>query len=190
MVSVSSIIAIIRQSLGVGLPTMHMSVKLLSDFVISLMLTRVDAKLSLSTASPSIGGVPPELDTCQLTLHHLGSASSAKSRRPVILGASFGMPSTGSALPSLPSVPLARPQAQVTEGLSSSVFEIDASATIPSDNTAHKVHTYIHTHTRTYTHTHTHIHIHTHTYTHMYHSYTYLHVHVGFYYHNQSYSYI
>lgn len=34
---------------------------------------------------------------------------------------------------------MTNPQAQVTEGLSSSVFEIVAMATIPSDSTAHKV---------------------------------------------------
>ena len=38
---------------------------------------------------------------------------------------------------------LAVPQAQVTEGLSSSVFEITALATIPSDNSTHKVINYI-----------------------------------------------
>ena len=32
------------------------------------------------------------------------------------------------------------PQSQVTEGITSSVFEIVATATIPSDDSAHKVH--------------------------------------------------
>lgn len=35
--------------------------------------------------------------------------------------------------------PLTTPQAQVTEGISSSAFEITALASIPSDNAAHKV---------------------------------------------------
>ena len=38
---------------------------------------------------------------------------------------------------------VAVPQAQVSEGLSSSVFEITALATIPSDNSTHKVINYI-----------------------------------------------
>ena len=35
--------------------------------------------------------------------------------------------------------PMTNPQAQVTEGLASSVFDIAASASIPSDNSSHKV---------------------------------------------------
>ena len=34
---------------------------------------------------------------------------------------------------------MTNPQAEVTEGLASSVFDIAASASIPSDNSAHKV---------------------------------------------------
>lgn len=105
---------------------------------------RVDAKLSLSTASPSIGGVPPKLETCKLTLLHY-EEPQRKSKGMVRTYYSFG---SGGALQPMKRLgaarsapPLATPQAKVTEGLSSSVFEITVPATIPSDNSAHKVST-------------------------------------------------
>ncbi len=45
------------------------------------------------------------------------------------------------------------PQAQVTEGLSSSVFEVTALATIPSDSSAHKVIIILYIHVCTYNNT-------------------------------------
>lgn len=98
---------------------------------------RVDAKLSLSTASPNIGGVPPKLDTCKLTLlHYEEFQKKLKGIRLSTQQRSYNF-MTEAGLP--PDASLATPQAKVTEGLSSSVFEITAPATIPSDNSAHKV---------------------------------------------------
>ena len=102
----------------------------------------MDAKLSLSTASPSIGGVPPKLDTCRLTLLHYEEHQRKSKGFGFSLQKSYGgaRESADLLLGGLPpGAPLTIPQAKVTEGLSSSVFEITAPATIPSDNSDHKV---------------------------------------------------
>lgn len=54
-------------------------------------------------------------------------------------GGSFDNSAFGEGGGKLSSAPMTNPQAQVTEGLASSVFEIVASASIPSDNSSHKV---------------------------------------------------
>lgn len=71
-----------------------------------------NVRLSLSTAAPSIGGSPPELDTCKLTLTNYE--------------------------PSAPALQGTQASGQ-TEGLSSSVFAVEVPATIPADNSGHKV---------------------------------------------------
>ena len=104
-------------------------------------MIRVDAKLSLSTASPSIGGVPPELDTCRLTLHHndqLRERASAPQTNSMYFGSGLVRSVRGEAMPPT-SAGFVIPQAKVTEGLSSSVFEVETPATIPSDSSSHKV---------------------------------------------------
>lgn len=99
---------------------------------------RVDAKLSLSTATPSIGGVVPVLETCNLSLRR----PEVMTRR-VLQYNSMEIPRGATFISSAPSmkkaVPLKKPQAEVKEGLSSSVFEIETRATIPSDSSQHKV---------------------------------------------------
>ena len=96
---------------------------------------RNDAKLSLSTATPSIGGSAPKLETAKLTLipnafPHRGRSSSFKKKARHSYG--FGEESKT----------IEAPEAQVSEGLSSSVFEISTIATVPSDNSGHKVSSY------------------------------------------------
>lgn len=91
-----------------------------------------DAKLSLSTATPSIGGSAPKLETARLTLvpnafPHRGRSSSFKKKARH----SYGFGEEAKAIEA--------PEAQVSEGLSSSVFEIATIATVPSDNSGHKV---------------------------------------------------
>ena len=93
---------------------------------------RLDAKLSLSTATPSIGGSAPTLETCKLTLipnahPHRGRSSSFRKKARHSYG--FGEEAKT----------IEAPQAQVSEGLSSSLFDISTPATIPADNSGHKV---------------------------------------------------
>ena len=91
----------------------------------------------MSTASPSIGGVPPELDTCRLTLHHNEQRIeriSLPQTNLMYYGSGLGSLRGAEKAPSL-----VLPQAKVTEGLSSSVFEVAVPATIPSDSSSHKV---------------------------------------------------
>lgn len=91
----------------------------------------MDARLSLSTATPSIGGSAPKLETARLHLipnaYPRGRTSSIKAKSRQSYG--FGEESRT----------IEAAQAQVSEGLSSSVFDIATLATIPSDNTGHKV---------------------------------------------------
>lgn len=101
--------------------------------------------VSLSTATPSVGGTVPELDTCKLTF-----------KAPDLRLESFSMPKSGLNFRSgsmrkrrsrhsyrsesdedLPA--MQQPQAEVAEGLSTTTFEIANQATIPSDNASHKV---------------------------------------------------
>ena len=96
-----------------------------------MRMCRLDAKLSLSTATPSIGGSAPTLETCKLTLipnvhPHRGKSSSFRKTRH-----SYGFGEEA--------MTIEAPQAQVSEGLSSSLFDISTPATIPADNSGHKV---------------------------------------------------
>ena len=101
---------------------------------------RLEARLSLSTAKPSIGGCPPKLDTAHLNLipdirYAMRSASLSSStptsRRKTRQAYGYGEDART----------IETAAAKVTEGLSSSVFTIATATTVPSDNTGHKVRT-------------------------------------------------
>ena len=96
----------------------------------------MDAKLALSTATPSIGGTAPKLDTAKLMLipnvYPQRTQSSFMRKERHAKGRAYGFGEVAQQIESA--------QARVSEGLSSSVFEISALATIPCDNSGHKVH--------------------------------------------------
>lgn len=86
----------------------------------------------MSTARPSIGGSAPKLETAKLNLvpnaappTRRGASFRSRARR------SYGFGEEARTIEAAP--------ASVTEGLSSSVFNIATATTVPSDNTGHKV---------------------------------------------------
>lgn len=98
-----------------------------------MSLCRLEARLSLSTARPSIGGSAPKLETAKLNL--IPNAAPPTRSRASFRGRarrSYGFGEEARRIEAAP--------ASVTEGLSSSVFNIATATTVPSDNTGHKVH--------------------------------------------------
>lgn len=92
----------------------------------------LEARLSLSTARPSIGGSAPKLETAKLNL--IPNAAPPTKSRASFRGRarrSYGFGEEARRIEAAP--------ASVTEGLSSSVFNIATATTVPSDNTGHKV---------------------------------------------------
>ncbi|XP_065920409.1 protein F37C4.5-like [Dysidea avara] len=101
----------------------------------------------LSTATPSVGGAIPELGTCKLTFqvpdYRLDEYSFSKK------SGGFGFSRSGSVSKkrkrtsgyseSEEREQMKIPQADVSQGLSTTTFEITGKATIPSDNASHKV---------------------------------------------------
>jgi uncharacterized protein (TIGR02231 family) len=92
----------------------------------------VEARLSLSTAMPSIGGSAPKLETAHLNLiPNVIPQSKRRSFSSKPARHSYGYGEDSLVIEAAP--------AQVTEGLSSSLFDIATETTVPSDNTGHKV---------------------------------------------------
>ncbi|XP_046378639.2 protein F37C4.5-like isoform X1 [Haliotis rufescens] len=114
----------------------------------------MDAKLFLSTASPSVGGSVPQLGTAVLSIQHLRSFNyrsrslrkktgsfSLKSAPMAALSleeagfADYGSDDLCMALPS----PMSYVETKVNESATSTSYEIARQSTIPSDNMPHKV---------------------------------------------------
>lgn len=115
----------------------------------------VDAKLFLSTAMPSIGGEIPDLFTAQLTLvkprprryksagFGLGRSSFRRSRRYTeeeeqqLCLKSVSLMDSEPAPPAPP--PMVHAEAEVGEGVATTMYEIQRRSTVPSDDVEHKV---------------------------------------------------
>ncbi|XP_065185223.1 protein F37C4.5-like [Sycon ciliatum] len=119
-----------------------------------------DARISLSTAVPSVGGTPPTITASTLSFPRYGrfnyNAKNSKSRgmgsfrkkkrpRAVAQFAGGGAPGEaqfgqyGMDSCSESEGEMTRPSAEVQSGAFTTTFDIEKTATIPADNTGHKV---------------------------------------------------
>eukprot|EP00118_Oscarella_pearsei_P000562 m.5253 g.5253 ORF g.5253 m.5253 type:complete len:601 (+) comp12617_c0_seq1:69-1871(+) len=110
-----------------------------------------DAKLSLSTAMPSVGGSAPELATRHLRIVHASMAAASLAKSASLMKKSSGFSLRGSFRKKKKerrsnyrdsdsdSDDLQLPSTVILESITSATYEVKRKTTIPSDKTGHKV---------------------------------------------------